>query len=229
MRRSTPQLRGFTLIELVIVVAVIGVITGLAYTTLSRARPRQVVANTMAELQTIVHGARQQALARGHDVVVMVFPTFVTPAGTSNPAGGVGRIIVMEDRDGVLLSAAAANNLDAYDPAKPSVPEPITQDFTVFDLPPGLSLVTAPGKPLAAPLDNLAAPQSCSFCQGQVGRGALRFDSRGRASFYDQVGPPLDAGTGQLLAFAAAAGGAPIRYLYVTANTGAVMAFHLAD
>lgn len=223
MRRARSTPRGFTIIELVIVVAIIGIVTGLAVTTLSAARPRQTVANAMAELQAIVHGARQQALARGNDVAVMVFPTFV------NPLGGKGRIVVMEDRDSTLFSVASATNLGNYKPEQPAIPEPVTQDPTVFDLPPGLTLVTAAGAPLPPPLDNVLAPAACTFCKGGTGAGGLRFDARGRASFYAEPGPPLAAGTGQLLAFAAADGGPPIRYLYVTAATGAVMIFHLAD
>ncbi len=224
MRRTRQQPRGFTLIELVIVVAIIGVVTGLAVTTLGAARPRQTFVNAVAELQTIVHGARQQALARGNDVAVLVFPSFV------NPLGGRGRVVVVEDRDAVLFSTASATNLDNYKPESPFVPEPFPQDTTTFDLPPGIVITPVAGAALAAPLNDIAAPKACTFCSaGGTGPGAIRFDTRGRASFYAAAGPALATTTGQIIALAPADTQAPTRYLYVTSATGAVMVAQFAD
>lgn len=223
MRRTRNKQSGFTIIELVIVVALIGVITGLAYSTLSAARPRQNFVNAMAELQTVIHAARQQALARGNDVAVLVFPSF------QNGLGGRGRVVVVEDRDAVLFSTASATNLDNYKPEAPFIPQPFPQDETTFDFPPGVTITNVAGTALAAPLGDIATPTACTFCDGGDKRGAIRFDTRGRASFYAVAGPAMATTTGQILAIAPDDKTAPTRYLYVTAATGAVMVFNLAD
>jgi hypothetical protein len=66
--------RGFTLIEAAVVMAIIIVLGGMAVSSFSRQRPRANLNSAASELQSTVHGARQQALATGHDVWVMVFP-----------------------------------------------------------------------------------------------------------------------------------------------------------
>ena len=67
-------LRGFTMIELAIVLAISAVITALAWSNIWRLRPRAQLADASSEIVALVHGARQHALATGNDVVVMIFP-----------------------------------------------------------------------------------------------------------------------------------------------------------
>ena len=101
--------RGFTLVEMAIVVAIIGILTAASWMSLSAARPRQTMAAAMAEVQVLLNGARQQALASGHDVVVLVFPVF------ANPQGGQVRFVAFEDRDSVALAAASAFAPEDYE------------------------------------------------------------------------------------------------------------------
>jgi prepilin-type N-terminal cleavage/methylation domain-containing protein len=220
VRRANTNHRGFTLIEMVIVVAIIAIIAAMAYGSLSASRPRQTLSNATAELQALIHGARQQALASGNSVVVMVFPTF------ANRLGGTGRVVAVEDRDSTLFLAASALNFDGYAPATPGFPAPLTQDPTVFDLPPGVRVGTARTVALLAPLDTVPFATGCSFCNNAQTRGAIRFDSRGRATFYSANGAALATGTGHSLSLTSAPELPGYRTLVVTAAAGAVMAFN---
>jgi hypothetical protein len=127
-----------------------------------------------------VHGARQQALASGHDVWVMVFPQFANGSST-------GRVIVYEDGTFNFL-AAGALNVGTYDPAVLASGSQ-SQVVTTLDLPTGILFGPATGQgssaTLPAPLAGVDVTKACSFCSTSGDRrGAIRFDPKGRASFY---------------------------------------------
>jgi len=221
VRRASHPPSGFTLIELAFVVAIVAVITGLAFTTLAGSRPRLTLATSAAELQTLIHGARQQALASNHDVVVMIFPSFV------NPAGGQGRVVVVEDQNSSMFLDASVPNFGNYAPATPGFPPPLTQQATVFDLPPGVTFGTARAAALLPPLDTVPIDTGCTFCPALgLSPGAIRFDERGRASFYAANGAPLAAGTGHSLSLTSGPDRPGFLTLVVTSGSGAVLAFN---
>jgi prepilin-type N-terminal cleavage/methylation domain-containing protein len=218
MARRHARTRGFTVVELVLVVSIVAVLAALAYVSFGRLRPRARLADATNELVAIVHGARQHALATGHDVVVMVFPQFAGPDST-------GRVVVYEDGDFALLNSAATPNFGGYDPASPQA-GPRSEVLVTYDLP--RSVVVGPtagagaGSTMPAPLAGIAIDVDCSFCATTGDRrGAIRFDPRGRATFYSANGVPLANQVGGTLSLAAPETDGQ-RTLVVTSGTGSV-------
>jgi prepilin-type N-terminal cleavage/methylation domain-containing protein len=219
---------GFTLIEMMVTVAVIGIVAALVTFAFWRQKPRARLNGTTAELQALLYGARQNALATGHPMVVMVFPSF-TPPGASYP----GRIMVYEDGDGTFFSGAAPVNFGTYLPGT-ELAGPNSQVVTTLDL--GREVAVGPidgqgaGALMPAPFNRVPITAACTFCAG--GRGAIAFDPKGQASFYTGNGPPafLDGGSISFYnpmdsgnpATDTAASVAEIRTIAIVAATGAV-------
>lgn len=224
MRTSPRSARGVTLIELVVVLAVIAILAALMGLNLSRGKPRANLANASNELQGIIHAARQQALASGHDVLVMLFPSYAGSGGT------VGRVVVVEDPTYKMLVTGSTPNFGTYSADTPAYPAG-GQLITVYDLPAGIGFGPDAGlgtNKLAAPFDTVGVASSCSFCGTTPDvRGAIRFDERGRASFYSGNGAPQDVGSGASFSLTVTAeSGSAISTVVITSGTGAVLAFN---
>jgi prepilin-type N-terminal cleavage/methylation domain-containing protein len=213
--------RGFTLIELAVVVAIIGILAAVAWSSLSKARPRATLAAASNELQAIIHAGRQQALASGHSVVVLVFPAFAAPGGR------IGRVVIVEDQAGTFFDAASALNLASYNPATPATPAPLTQTPTIFDLPVPITFVAPAGSvTIPPPFNTVSIATMCTFCDPATARGAIRFDERGRAAFFSGNGLPLAVGTGASLTLGGGPDIAGSRTLVITSGSGAVLTFN---
>jgi prepilin-type N-terminal cleavage/methylation domain-containing protein len=217
MTRDQTQ-KGFTVIELMVVLAIIVVLASLAFPSFSRQRPRARLAAATVEFQSLVHGARQQALASGRDVWVVVFPEYVSGEGT-------GRVVIYEDGnyDFATTNAPGGMDLDRMVPSKPASGSQ-SRVVTTFDLPTGVTFGTDGSGPstLPAPLAGIDLTQGCSFCGNLTDhRGAIRFDSRGRASFYGRTGVPLVT-TGAAMSLTASPTINGQRTLVVTPVTGTV-------
>jgi prepilin-type N-terminal cleavage/methylation domain-containing protein len=184
--RRTRESQGFTLIEAMVVVAVIGIVAALAYSSLSRSRPRAQLAGVANELQALMYRARQEALARGRDVAVVFYPAATTPDGQ-------GRILLVADEVGGFMAGTAPAGAVDYCTMTPTrTPDILAQ----IDLPRDLR-IAAPARAQAFPFPYglVAAPTAgCAFCTGTVPgggtRGAVRYDSRGRAAFFADCGVP---------------------------------------
>jgi hypothetical protein len=206
---------------MMVTIAIIGVIAALGYSNLGRLRPRATLATTAADLSSLLHDARMSAVASGQDVSVLVFPSAVGQTGTR------GRIIVYQDGNFDFYSTTATVRFGTYDPLAP-VAGSASQVLVTYDLPSGIVIGPTAGlgaaAALPAPLDPVDVTKACAFCDaGSTPRGAIRFDPRGRARFYDAAGQKTATGFATGGAFAISSSevvGA--KGLAVVASTGAV-------
>jgi prepilin-type N-terminal cleavage/methylation domain-containing protein len=210
---TTRTDRGFTLIEMAVVMAIVVVLASMAMVSYWRFRPRANLTSIAAELQSTIHGARSQALATGHDVWLVVFPQFANGVGT-------GRVVVYEDGS-FTFNAGGSPNLGTYDPAAASS----SQVVATVDLPVGIVVGPATGMgssaALPAPLDGVDVTKACSFCSTSGDqRGAVRFDPEGRVTFYSGTALQNVVGGASLTLNAAEVGGT--RTLVITSAAGAV-------
>lgn len=188
MHPSGRNQRGFTMVEVGVVIAIVAALLALGYPLMRRTRPRAEMAGLSTELHAIVHRARQEALARGRDVAVLFYPDAITSSGT-------GLILVVaDDTGGFMAGAVPAGNLD-YCTMTPGLPAP---SLDRIYLPVGVTIAAPPRTPsYPFPFSLVPTPTGgCSFCNGTVPgggtRGAIRFDGRGRATFYGNCGLPGD-------------------------------------
>lgn len=234
MRTTRRSARGFTLVELAIVVVIILVLGALAFAALQRARPRATFDGVASQVHALVHGARLHALASGATVYVIVFPSY-------RGAGSQGRIVVMQDAQPPALSfvdSKADLNLDNYKPETPGFPlhaagAPDTDDGKVLDtldLPQGVSFGPATGLGVASPAfpySSIATNVACSFCGAD--RGAIAFDARGRATFYSAAGAQAGDTNGASFSIYApdlgTASDPAVSTLVITRITGALRTF----
>jgi prepilin-type N-terminal cleavage/methylation domain-containing protein len=207
--------RGFTLIEMMLTVAIIGILAALAYPVLIRQRPRAQLLGTTTELFSLLRNARQNALATGRNTVVMLFPQ------APSSERGTGRVVVVEDPANTWFGGTAPNFQTFSATASPRADSLIG----VLEFPNGITVgfggSAAPT--LRAPYANIPSGSACTFCSGTDGRGAIMFDYRGRAWFYDASGTRLGV-TGGTIALQGPDEMQGFRALVISAATGSVVA-----
>lgn len=226
---------GFTLMEMMVVVLIATALAALAYFGMQRAKPRANLSTTTTDLLALFRGARQNAMVTGHDTIVLVFPGF------NGPQGGTGRVIVYEDTSSSFFRSTATPNFQSYDPTVASAGVDETLPLGVvhpellarIDFPRGVVAGVLPPMPAApAPYTAINTAVACTFCQtGGDGRGAVRFDSRGRATFFNATGAALDTWGGALSLVALEPSGSTValplavRTLLLTSTTGSAMSY----
>jgi prepilin-type N-terminal cleavage/methylation domain-containing protein len=210
--------RGFTLIELMVVVVIVGVAAAMSVALFGRQRQRQQVDQFALEMRALLVGARQVAMSTGTPVALLVFPNFVTPTGT-------GRLILYRDGNFSLFSAAAPVNLQNLDAAAP-VADTRSEVLETIDLADGLVIGPATGQGPAAvmpaPFNGIAINRACPFCTGAAGLGAMVFMPNGSVTFQDRNGPPLALPQGASISVTKPES-QEIRTITVAASTGAML------
>lgn len=179
---------GFTLIEMMVVVAIIGILAALTINGMSGMSKRSAPANATQDLMSQLGAARSQAMARGNDVWFIVYPKLDSSNGETGPGG----YFVYLDPTGGFL----ANGYGDFDPA--SNLSPISEgrllEKVYLDNYSGKNVVfgARSGTRVPAPYGfDLAS--GCSFCSndGGIDRGAIVFRGDGTATFFDGDGTPV--------------------------------------
>lgn len=131
--------KGFTLIELMVVVGIMGVLLGAAALSYTTYLPRQRLLGTTREIMTDMQFLRAKAVKLNTTCVVVFNP------GAFLPEGGVGSYFAFIDdddswtQDDVLINATGASGPDdLVDPGEATV-LPITNKT----MPPGVSMISA--------------------------------------------------------------------------------------
>lgn len=195
VRRPHPARRGFTLVELAVTMAMVGILGALAVYGLGSALRSSRISGARFELVRAFEQARQRAASQNTDVYLVFSHLESTSAF---PLSDVPRVLVYEDRTRALRSTAAQDAIMATVDANPKgvrfelnglsasygmsgltfLPRDGTQVAPCPAAVPGYLGITANR---AARSADSCAKALCSFCEDQAGRcvGALRFTPDG--------------------------------------------------
>ncbi len=196
---------GFTLLELMIVVTIIGVLAALAAAAAQRIGTRNSAQNAASDISSVLQNARARAEQRGSDVYVMIYPK-MTRAGALT--GGNGAIFVYEDANGDFLtgnglcSGASGQECSWANFAPPndvntqtSSSDRFVQAIYLDDYPKKnvrFGKVASPTLDFKAPFASLGATadtNGCSFC-ATGNKGAVVFTGEQQLRFLDDTGAP---------------------------------------
>ncbi|MDP2275129.1 MAG: prepilin-type N-terminal cleavage/methylation domain-containing protein [Archangium sp.] len=198
-----PSRSGFTLLEIMVVVAIIGIVTSMAAVTATQIGARNATQNAASDLSSLLQGARARAEQRGSDVYVIIYPRWDKTAATTT-TGGRGAVFVYEDGNGDFLTSTGVCNgsgtLDcgfanfspaAFTPRTGST-DRFVQAIYLDDYPKKNARfgkdTTAFAPPFTA-IGTAADTNGCSFC-GAI-RGAVVFTGEQQLRFLDQTGLPV--------------------------------------
>lgn len=207
---------GFTLLELMAVLALIGVLASLSVATLSRMQPRLGVGSALEDLSAAAGSAQARALATGRDVWLILYPS--TGTGSLRARGG---FLLYEDAGRDLDFAAFEVDEDGRPGAAPMGADRVLSVTWYGDAPylGRVKLELEPGStfPLRGPFALDAA--ACNFCSDgpDAPRGALVFGPDGGVRMVDAEGMPASQLTAGVVALS---GGEARGALAVAPGTG---------
>jgi len=185
--RHARRERGFTLLEILVVLAILGVLTGMAVVAFDAVGRRGALQNATFDFQNAMMSARTRAVSRGYPVWVVLYPK----ANRAGLNGGLGAFIVVEDRNSEYMRTPSG--LFALPLVTNVVGETGTVSAVYFleDYNKKVRFETlTPGRVglFSAPFQTLAA-QTCSFCSDTASMaGAIGFFPNGSARFVDGRG-----------------------------------------
>ena len=194
---------GFTLLELMIVVTIIGILSAMAAVTANQLGARNATQNAASDLSSVLQNARARAEQRGSDVYVIIYPTMTRTGATT---GGGGALFVYEDANGDFLTGTGpctgagavdcswANFVPPTNINSPAANKDRFVQAIYLDNYPKQNV--AFGKvagAFAAPfggVGTLADTNGCSFCVAGA-KGAVVFTGEQQLQFLNNAGTPV--------------------------------------
>lgn len=178
---------GFTLLEVLLVLAILGVLTGMAVVAFDAVGRRGALQNAAFDFQGAMMSARTRAVSRGHPVWVVLYPA----ANRAGLTGGMGAFSVVEDRNSTYVRNPARLFTLRLEVDVVGDMGTVSAVYFLEDYSKKVRFETlTPGKVglFGAPFRMLAA-QTCSFCSGAAHQsGAIGFFPDGSARFVDGEG-----------------------------------------
>jgi prepilin-type N-terminal cleavage/methylation domain-containing protein len=196
--RHEGRERGFTLLEVLLVLAIMGVLTGMAVVAFDAVGRRGALQNAAFDFQGAMVSARTRAASRGYPVWMVLYPE----ANRTSLKDGMGAFMVVEDHAGTYARAPIELFTLKLKPSEVSGKALVSAVYFLEDYNKKVRFETlTPGEVglFGAPFQKLAA-QTCSFCtEGAAVSGAIGFFPDGTARFVDGGGNFV-SGTNQSMA-----------------------------
>ena len=190
--RRSRRGAGFTLLELVVVLGIVGVLSGLALAAYDAVGRRGALQSAAFDFQGMLTSARSRAISRGYPVWVVFYPQSSRNATT----GGQGAYLLVDD----VISRFSGSPAIIFNLALRVQPSASVQEqggvTTVAFLEDYSKKVRfsalTPGQTnrYGQPFTQLTV-QTCGFCTGSPSRGAIVFRPDGSARFVDGQGTYL--------------------------------------
>jgi prepilin-type N-terminal cleavage/methylation domain-containing protein len=211
---KTGRRSGVTLIEIMVVIAILGVIAAMAATTAQKMGSRNATQNAASDIGSVLQQSRVLAEQRGSNVVVMVYPTY-NKTGPSL-TGGRGALFVFEDANGDFMTSTGpcdgSGTTDCgwtnFNPVSGRIVPTTTgrdrlikkiylEDYPNKNVKFGNATAAASTWPLPfATLDDSSIPSGCSFCSSN--KGAVIITGDQEIQFIDGAGAPTASRVGAL-------------------------------
>jgi len=101
--------RGWTLIEMIVTVVIIGILAAMAMPSFGRMQARNQLRGAMADVQGAIREAQRNAIKQGSSCTVELNPTALTVRQASSTPGCVSNPVNLSNVNGVSMTVPSSN------------------------------------------------------------------------------------------------------------------------